>query len=72
MRQKLSNLVFAIIYILLTGDITATNGDENATFKNCSPFTKCITLINDEHIGTDENLDIIIPMYNLTEYSDNY
>ena len=41
-------------YILVTGDIlvTATGGDENTEvgFKNCAPFTKCITHINDEHI----------------------
>ena len=28
--------------------------------------------INDEHVNTAENLDIIMPMYNLIEYSDNY
>ena len=33
-------------YILVAGDIEATNGDENTkvAFKNCVPFTKCITL----------------------------
>ena len=32
----------------------------------------CVTHINDEHVETAENLDIIMSMYNLTEYSDNY
>ena len=41
-------------------------------FKNCAPFTKCITHINDEHFTNADNLDIIISMYNLIEYSDNY
>ena len=61
-------------YILVTGDITATGGDANTSvaFKNCALFTKCITHINDEHTDGANNLDIIIPMYNLTEYSDNY
>ena len=61
-------------YILVTGDITAKNGDKNtnAEFKNCAQFTKCITHIHDEHIDTTESLDIIMPKYNLTEYSDNY
>ena len=40
--------------------------------KNCTPFARCVTHINDERIHTAENLDIIMPMYNLTEYSDNY
>ena len=53
-------------YIVLTGDITATGGDANtrAAFKNCAPFTKCITHINDEHVNSADNLDIIMPMYN--------
>ena len=42
------------------------------SLKNCAPFTKCSLEINDEHIDTAENLDIVMPMYNLIEYSDNY
>ena len=42
------------------------------SFKNCAPFTKCNLEINDEHVNTAENLDIVMPMYNLIEYSDNY
>ena len=58
-------------YILVNGNIE--NKADNATvcFKNCAPFTKCITHI-DEHLETAENLDMIMPMYNLLEYSDNY
>ena len=58
-------------YILVIGDIKVTNiaADTNVAFKNCAPFTRCI---NDEHIETAENLDIIMSMYNLIEYSDNY
>ena len=41
-------------------------------FKNCVPFRKCITHIKDEHVDGANNLDIIRPMYNLIEYSDNY
>ena len=49
-------------YILVTGDITATNGDENTdiAFKKCAPFTKYITHINDEHIDTAEDVDITV------------
>ena len=35
-------------------------------------FTSCVTHVNDEHIDTAENLDIIMSVYNLIEYSDNY
>ena len=41
----------------------------NVAFKNCAPFTRCATHINDEHVETAENLDIIILMYSLIEYS---
>ena len=61
-------------YILVTGDIKFTGiaADTNVTFKNCAPFTRCETHINDEHVETAENMDIIMPMYNLIEHSDNY
>ena len=58
----------------MTGDIKVAGAapNTNVAFKNCAPFTRCITRINDKHVETAENLDIIIPMYNLIEYSDNY
>ena len=61
-------------YILVTGDIKVAGvaADTNVAFKNCVPFTRCVTHINDEHVETAENLDIIMPMYNLLGYSDNY
>ena len=67
-----SNLCdYSDAYILVTGDITATGGDANTrvVFKNCAPFTKCITRINNEHVDGANNLHIIMPMYNLIEYS---
>ena len=58
----------------MTGDINvaAVAADANVAFKNCAPFTRCVTHINDKHVKTAENLDKIMPMYNLIEYSDNY
>ena len=57
---------FSGAHILVTGNIIAIGGDANTrvAFKNCAPFTKCITHINDEHVDGDQNLDIIMPMYN--------
>ena len=43
--------------------------DTNVAFKNCAPFTRCATHINNEHVETAENVDIIMLMYNLIEYS---
>ena len=67
-----SNLCgYSDAYILITGSITATGGDANTrvAFRNCAPFTKCITHINDEHIDNADNLDIIMPILNLIEYN---
>ena len=64
----------AEVYILVDGTSRATNV-VNATrlaLKNCAPCTKCNLEINDEHVDTAENLDIVMPMYYLIEYSDNY
>ena len=61
-------------YILVTGDVKVAGvaADTNVAFKNGAPLTRCVTHINDEHVETAENLDIIMPVYNLIEYSDNY
>ena len=40
--------------------------------KTVSLFTRYVTHKNDEHIDTAENLDIIMPLFNFIEYSDNY
>ena len=61
-------------YILVDGTIRAANAVSATRFtlKNCAPFTKCNLEINDEHVDTAESLDIVMLMYNLIEYSDNY
>ena len=65
---------YAEAYILVDGTIRAggANANTRLALKNCAPFTKCNLEINDEHIDTAENLDIVMPMYNLIEYSNNY
>ena len=69
-------------YILVNGTISANNtaavgADANNTnriviFKNCAPFTNCISEINNTQIDNAKDIDIVMPMYNLIEYSDNY
>ena len=65
---------YAEAYILVDGAITAAaaNANTRITLKNCAPFSKCNLEINDEHVDTAENFEIVMPMYNLIEYSDNY
>ena len=64
-------------YIVVAGKITVTNPDNDAydkklAFKNNAPFTSCISKINNTLIDNVEDLDIVMPMYNLIEYSKNY
>ena len=58
---------------MVDGTIRAANAvyATRLALKNCAAFTKCNLKINDEHVDTAENLDIVMPMYNLIEYSDN-
>ena len=50
----------------------ADERDKGVTFKNCAPFTKFISRINNTDIDNAHDIDIIMPMYNVIEYSDNY
>ena len=65
---------YAEAYILVNGTIRGTGGNNNTrlALKNCAPFIKCNLETNDEHVDTAENLDIVMSIYNLIEYSDNY
>ena len=64
--------------ITITGagdDAAARQADErnkSVTFKNCAPFTKCISRIYNTDIDNAHDIDILMPMYNLSEYSNNY
>ena len=61
-------------YILVTGNMTATGGNNNTkvAFKNCAPFKDCRTEINDTFVDYANFINITMSMYNLIEYSDNY
>ena len=50
----------------------ANNTNKKVIFKNCAPFTNCISRINNTEIDNAQYIDIVIPMNNLIEYSDNY
>ena len=60
-------------YILVRGDITVTAAPQiQVAFKNCAPFTKCITNIDGTTIDDPDNLVLVMKIYNLIEYSSNY
>ena len=54
------------------GDADASNTGKKVIFKNCAPFTDCISKINKTQVDNVKDIDIIMLMYNLIEYSDNY
>ena len=53
-------------------DADTNNTNKKVIFKNCTPFTNCICEINNTRVDNVKDLDIVMPMCNLTEYSDNY
>ena len=71
--------VIIVIYIHLFKGLYQTqagynpnNGNEKVVFKNCAPFTDCMSEINNTQIGNAKHVDVIMPLYNLIQYSDNY
>ena len=75
---------FSDSYILVKGKITITGSVADAAarqtdergqvvvFKNCAPFTTCISKINNTETDNFKDIDIVMPMYNLIDYSDNF
>ena len=75
---------YSNVYILLKRDITITGAgddaasreaderDKGVVFKNCAPFINCIGEINNTQADNAKDIDIVMPMYNLIQYSDNY
>ena len=69
---------YADAYILVNGTTTVAGNhprdrqNKPVILKNNAPFFSCITRINGELIEDPDDLDIVMPMYNLLEYSKNY
>ena len=69
-------------YILVEGTISANNTaadgaaadntNKKVIFKDCAPFTNCIREVNNTQIDNAKDIDTVMYMYNLIEYSDNY
>ena len=68
---------FSDACIVVKGTISVTNPDNEVydkrlAFKNNAQFVSCISKINNTLIDNAEDLDVVMPMYNLLEYSKNY
>ena len=66
---------YSDVYILVKGTITvsntvaqgaaANNSNKKVIFKNCAPSTSCITKINNTQVEDAQDIDIVMPMYNV-------
>ena len=82
LKSDLCDYTDAYIFVRCTIAITRAGDDAAARqldernkgviFKNCAPFTKCISRMNNADIDNAQDIDIVMPMNNLIEYSDNY
>ena len=68
---------YSNVYIIVKGTITIVRPNtekrnKEITFKNNAPFINCMSKINGIKIDNAEDLDVVMPMYNLLEYSKNY
>ena len=48
------------------------NNDKEVVFKNCAPFTDCINKMNNTQIDNANEINVVMPRYDLVEYSNNY
>ena len=65
-------LVSRTIDIPNTGTAAAPNSRKNIIFENCIPFKDWISEANNTQVDNAKDIDVVMTMYNLIEYSDNY
>ena len=61
-----------IVQNTVAAAVPVNNTNKKVIFKNCAPFTNCISEINNRQVDDARDIDILMPMYNLIEYSDVY
>ena len=81
-RSHLFDYIDAYIFVIETITITGVRADDAAKrldernkrviFENSAPFTECISNINNTQIDNAKDANVVTPMYNFIEYSDNY
>ena len=79
LRSSLSDYID--VYILIKGNIAVNNTAHDwaaanhtikkVIFESCVPFPNCISKINNTQIDNAKYIDIVMPMYNVIEHSDN-
>ena len=74
LRSSLCDYADAYMHVKRTITITGAGDDAAARqadkrnkgviFKNCAPFTKCMSKINDTEIDNAQGIDVVMPMHN--------
>ena len=75
-----SSCDYSGVNTLVSGTITvqnitmpeASDNRKNTIIKNCAPFTDCISEIDNTQLDTAKEINIVMPIHNLIEYSGNY
>ena len=70
---------YSDVYALVSGTITVAalavgqgNNNIQVVFKNCALFINCITKLNNTQLDDSKDIDVVMPMYNLIEFTCNY
>ena len=77
LKSRLCNYKDTYLFVKRTISVTnaagniANSEDKKVVFKTCAPFTDCINEINNTQVDNAKEIDVVMPMYNLIEYSDN-
>ena len=79
LKSRLCNYKDTYLFVKRTTSVTnpagagniANSEDKKVVFKTCAPFTDCINEINNTQVDNAKEIDVVMPMYNLIEYSDN-
>ena len=71
-----ANIVFTetiiVTNISIRTQAPSNNRNKNVILKKCAPLTDFISEINNKEIDHAKGINVVMPVYNLTEYSDNY
>ena len=72
MLKSSLNVIIVIHKNMAAAGAQANNNSKEVVFENCAPFAGCISEINNTQIDNTKDIEVLMLIYNLIEYSDNY
>ena len=61
-----------VVLNMVAAGAAGNNANKKVIFKKCAPFTGCISKINNAQVDSAKDIDVLMPVYNLIDYSDDY